>query len=86
MATFSSSKARNHLGELLDRVARGEEIVITRHEKPVARIVPEGQKSLDGVRRAVESMRRMREQMSKRKGFKPLTDKEIRDAINEGRR
>ena len=86
MATFSSSKARNHLGELLDHVMRGEEIVITRHDKPVARIVPEGQKSLDGVRRAVESMRRMREQMSKRKGFKPLTDKEIKDAINEGRR
>jgi prevent-host-death family protein len=86
MATFSSSEARNRFGELLARVARGEEIVITRHDKPVARIVPEGQKSLDGVRRSVESMRRMREQMSKRKGFKPLTDKEIRDAINEGRR
>jgi len=78
-------EAKTRVGELLDRVARGEEIVITRHDKPVARIVPEGQKSLDSVRRAVESMRTMREEM-KRKGFKPLTDKEIKDAINEGRR
>jgi prevent-host-death family protein len=86
MATFSSSQARNHLGELLDRVAHGEEIVITRHDKPVARIVPEGGKSLEKVRQAVANMRAHREQMARRKGFKPLTDKEIRDAINEGRR
>ena len=78
-------EAKARFGELLDRVARGEEIVITRHDKPVARIVPEGQKSLDSVRRAVESMRKMREEM-KRKGFKPLTNKEIKDAINDGRR
>jgi prevent-host-death family protein len=86
MATFSSSEARNRFRELLDRVTRGEEIVITRDDKPVARVVPEGQKSLDGVRRSAESMRRMCEQMSKRKGFTPLSDKEIKDAINKGHR
>jgi prevent-host-death family protein len=32
--------AKNTLGSLLDRVERGEEIVITRHGKPVARLVP----------------------------------------------
>jgi prevent-host-death family protein len=32
-------EAKNHLGTLLDRVERGEEIVITRHGKPVARLV-----------------------------------------------
>ena len=52
----------------------------------MARIVPEGQRPVDSVRRAIKSMRKMGEQMSKRKGFKPLTDKEIKDAINEGRR
>jgi prevent-host-death family protein len=85
MSTVTALEAKTRFGQLLDRVSRGEEIVITRHDKPVARIVPEGQKSLDGVRRAVDSMRKMREEM-KRKGFKPLTDKEIKDAINEGRR
>jgi prevent-host-death family protein len=32
-------EAKNTLGSLLDRVERGEEIVITRHGKPVARLV-----------------------------------------------
>jgi prevent-host-death family protein len=86
MSTVTALEAKTRFGELLDRVARGEEIVITRHDKPVARIVPEGRKSLDQVRRAVESMREMRQQMARRKGFKPLSDKEIKDAINEGRR
>jgi prevent-host-death family protein len=85
MSTFSASEARARFGELLDRAARGEEIVISRHDRPVARIVPEGGAS-EAVRRAIHSMRENRRRMAKRKGFKPLTDKEIKDAINEGRR
>jgi prevent-host-death family protein len=33
-------EAKNTFGSLLDRVERGEEIVITRHGKPIARLVP----------------------------------------------
>lgn len=33
-------EAKNKLGMLLDRVEYGEEIIITRHGKPVARLVP----------------------------------------------
>jgi len=33
-------EAKNKLGELLDLVERGEEIIITRHGKAVARLVP----------------------------------------------
>ena len=33
-------EAKNKLGMLLDRVEHGEEIVITRHGKPVARLIP----------------------------------------------
>lgn len=86
MSTVTALEAKTRFGELLDRVARGEEIVITRHDKPVARIVPEGRDSLEGVRLAIQSMRENRKRMAQRKGFKPLTDKEIRDAINAGRR
>lgn len=32
--------AKNTLGTLLDEVERGEEVVITRHGRPVARLVP----------------------------------------------
>lgn len=40
MAEVGAFKAKNMLSALLDRVERGEEIVITRHGKPVARLVP----------------------------------------------
>ncbi|HVY92351.1 MAG TPA: type II toxin-antitoxin system prevent-host-death family antitoxin [Bryobacteraceae bacterium] len=86
MGTVSSLNAKTNFGAILDRVAAGEEIVITRHDKPVARIVPEGRASLESVREAVEGLRALRKRMARRKGFRPLTDAEIRSAINEGRR
>ncbi|MGA2558573.1 MAG: type II toxin-antitoxin system prevent-host-death family antitoxin [Terracidiphilus sp.] len=38
--SIGAFEAKNTLGTLLDRVERGEEIVITRHGRPVARLVP----------------------------------------------
>jgi prevent-host-death family protein len=84
MSTVTAFDAKTRFGELLDRVSRGEEIVITRHDKPVARMIPEGRASLEQVRRAVETLRALRRNME-HQGFKPLTDKEIRDSINAGR-
>jgi len=40
MREIGAFEAKNTFGALLDRVERGEEIVITRHGKPVARLVP----------------------------------------------
>ncbi|HYM76487.1 MAG TPA: type II toxin-antitoxin system prevent-host-death family antitoxin [Candidatus Dormibacteraeota bacterium] len=40
MDQIGAFEAKNTLGTLLDRVERGEEIVITRHGKAVARLVP----------------------------------------------
>ena len=40
MAHIGAFEAKNTLGTLLDRVEEGEEIVITRHGKPVARLAP----------------------------------------------
>ena len=41
MATVGAFEAKTQLSALLDRVARGEEIVSTRHGQAVARLVPE---------------------------------------------
>ena len=46
MTEVSVAEAKAHLSELLDRVERGEEIVITRRGKPVAKV--------SGVRRKLE--------------------------------
>ena len=40
MLVIGAFEAKNKLGTLLDRVQQGEEIIITRHGKPVARLVP----------------------------------------------
>lgn len=86
MSTVTAFYAKTRFGELLDRVSRGEEIVITKHDKPVARIVPEGRSSLSEVRQAVENLRALRQRIGQKRGFRPLSDKEIRDSIIAGRR
>jgi prevent-host-death family protein len=40
MAKHSLAEAEGHLAELIDRAQRGEEVVITRDEEPVAEIKP----------------------------------------------
>lgn len=40
MLKIGAFEAKNTFGSLLDRVQRGEEIVITRHGQPIARLVP----------------------------------------------
>jgi prevent-host-death family protein len=40
MIEIGAFEAKNTLGSLLNRVQNGEEIVITRHGRPVARLVP----------------------------------------------
>ena len=39
MLTIGAFEAKTHLSSLLDRVAHGEEIVITKYGKPIAKLV-----------------------------------------------
>lgn len=84
MTKISAFEAKTRFGELLDRVARGEEVVITRHDKPVARLVPEGGPRLDDVRRAVQGLRDLQARIRRRSKAK-LSDRDVRTAIDEGR-
>jgi len=40
MPEIGAFEAKNKFGQLLDRTERGEEITITRHGRPVAKLVP----------------------------------------------
>ena len=40
MTEIGAFEAKNRLSELLDRAEKGEEVVITRRGKPVAKLVP----------------------------------------------
>jgi prevent-host-death family protein len=84
MTTMTAFEAKTRFGELLERVARGEEVIITRHDKPVARIVPEGAPRLDEVRRAVAGLEALQQAVRRRSRAK-LSDREVRAAIEAGR-
>jgi len=73
-------EAKNRLSELLQRVENGEEVTITRHGRPVARLVPAAATAdQDRIREAVDWLKRTRK---KRK----LDGVTIRQLINEGRK
>ena len=58
MATeIGAYEAKTHLPALLERVARGEQITITKHGRPIARLVPVEAIGLDRRREAVERLR-----------------------------
>ncbi len=89
MAKVSAFEAKTRFGELLERVAAGEEIVITRHDKPVARVIPEGLPRRDEVRSAVAGLRELQRQIlrrSKGRASSRLSNREARAAIEQGRR
>jgi prevent-host-death family protein len=84
MSNVTAFEAKTRFGELLERVSRGEEVVITRHDKVVARLVPEGPQRLDEVRRAVSGQLELQDRIRRRTRAK-LSDREVRSAIEEGR-
>ncbi|HUP60684.1 MAG TPA: type II toxin-antitoxin system prevent-host-death family antitoxin [Thermoanaerobaculia bacterium] len=87
MPKMTAFEAKTRFGELLQRVERGEEIVITRHDRPIARVVREGAPNLDSVRRTVDGLRQLRQRIRKRnRGRSALSAAEVRAAIGHGRK
>jgi prevent-host-death family protein len=79
MDEIGAFEAKNRLGALLDRVEQGEEIVITRRGKPVARLIPaalgfDRAKARHAVAGLLETSRGL-----------SLQGLKIKDLINEGR-
>ncbi len=79
MIEVGAFEAKTHLSSLLARVARGEEVLITRRGKPVARLIPADQGTRAGVTRAIHEIRTLSDGL-RLAGF---DWKELRD---EGRR
>jgi len=86
MTTVTALEAKTRFGDLLARVQRGEEIVITKHDRPVARIVPEGIRPKMSVVEAVDGILALRKKIkAETKGRKKLTYAEVKSAKEEGR-
>ena len=80
MQTIGAYEAKTHLPRLLERVANGETLTITRHGRPIARLVPV---ETDDRDRAAQAARRIEERRN-RLGSASLT--ELIDSIHEGHR
>ena len=81
MREIQASEAKTHLPQLLDDVERGETIVITRHGKPIARLVPETARRQQELSQAVANLRAMRQSKVNK-----LTLAEILASRHEGHR
>ena len=80
MREVQASEAKVHLPQLLDDVERGETLIITRHGRPIARIVPESDRRQQEIDKALAAIRDLR----KRTGRIAVT--ELLSARDEGRK
>ena len=82
MRQFSLTEAKARLSELLDIVERGEEVLILRHGKPVARMARERERSAEVEARRQAALKGLRH--FPRAALEP--GETIRDLIDEGRK
>lgn len=80
MTSVGSYEAKTHLPQLLERVARGEKILITRHGQAIAMLVPAAAEEKPDVSDVIRNMRELR------KGVTLGPDLTVRQLIDEGRR
>jgi prevent-host-death family protein len=80
MKRIQASAAKARFAELLDEVERGETVVITRHGKPIARLVPDQAGRREEIRRVLDEIKEMRKHAPR------ATIQEILAWRDEGRR
>ena len=80
MREIQASEAKVHLPQLLDEVERGATLIITRHGRRIARIVPEGDRRQEEIDRALAGIRDLRRHTGR------ITVGELLSARDEGRK
>jgi prevent-host-death family protein len=80
MREVQASEAKAHLPQLLDDVERGETLIITRHGRPIARLVPERDRRQEEVDKAIASIALHRRSAAR------VTVEDILSARDVGRR
>ena len=80
MRQIQASEAKVHLPQLLDDVERGETLIITRHGRRIARIVPEVDRRQEEIDKSLAGIQGLR----RRTGS--ITLKELLSARDEGRK
>lgn len=89
MAEVGAFEAKTHLPKLLERVQKGERIVITKHGRPVAELVPIERRDPQRIRKAIAQVRSFRTKLSRRGvSLRGVLQKgeSLRDLAHEGHR
>ena len=76
MREIGAFDAKTHLSALLDKVARGEEVLITKWGQPVARLVPAVKDGQERIETAIQELRALRSGLK----LGGLSWKDLRDA------
>lgn len=80
ITTIGAYEAKTHLSELLEKVEAGQEITITKHGAPVAKLVPVKKEASREERvAAIERIRKLSAGLS-------LGGLKVKELISEGRR
>jgi len=79
MREIQASEAKTHLPQILDEVERGETVVITRHGRAIARLVPEAERRQAEIDEAVEGIMALRKRLKGK-----VTLDEMLSAAHEG--
>lgn len=79
MNTVGAYEAKTHLPQLLERVAGGEKITITRHGVPIATLQPAKSTKIIPVQEAIRQLKAFRRDQR-------LDGLSIRELIAEGRK
>ena len=79
--TIGAFEAKTNFSKIIERAEHGEDYIVTRRGKPVAKIIPFRQESEMTREEAFEQLREMRKLYRGKPG-----SFNIRDAIEEGRR
>ena len=80
MREIQASEAKTHLPRFLDDVERGETLIVTRHGRRIARIVPEVDRRQEEIDKALAGIRQLRKRTGR------ITLRELLSARDEGRR
>jgi prevent-host-death family protein len=80
MRSIGAFEAKNRLSELLVAVENGEEVTITKHGRPVAKLVPVSTRDPARIAAAIAELRELRKHVHLGAG------ETVRDLIDAGRR
>jgi prevent-host-death family protein len=80
MREIQASEAKVHLPQLLADVERGETLIITRHGRAIARIVPEVDRRQEEIDKAIRGIQDLRMRTGK------ITVDELLSSRDEGRK